>query len=102
MYLGSIVETGTSEQLFYQPLHPYTQALISAIPKTSPKDDKNRIILSGEVPTAANPPSGCKFHTRCKYATEKCRQEIPQDIEVEPGHFVRCHLVEKRTGADYL
>lgn len=102
MYLGSIVETGTSEQLFYQPLHPYTQALISAIPKTSPKDHKNRIILSGEVPTAANPPSGCKFHTRCKYAMEKCRQEIPQDIEVEPGHYVRCHLVEKRTGTDYL
>lgn len=102
MYLGSIVEIGTSEQLFSQPLHPYTQALLSAIPKTSPKDNKNRIILTGEVPTAANPPKGCKFHTRCKYATERCKQEVPQDVEVEPGHVVNCHLVEMRTGADYL
>jgi oligopeptide/dipeptide ABC transporter ATP-binding protein len=102
MYLGSVVEIGTSEQLFSQPLHPYTQALLSAIPKTSPKDNKNRIILTGEVPTAANPPKGCKFHTRCQYATERCKQEVPQAIEAEPGHVVNCHLVEKRTGADYL
>ena len=102
MYLGSIVETGTSEQLFFQPLHPYTQALLSAIPKTTPRDNKNRIILTGEVPTAANPPEGCKFHTRCRYAMERCKKEKPQDVEAEPGHIVNCHLVEKRTGADYL
>ncbi len=101
MYLGSFVELGTSEQLFYQPMHPYTQALLSAVPKTSPKDVKNRIILTGEVPTAANPPAGCKFHTRCKYVWELCRQEIPPKVEVEPGHFVCCHLAEKRKGTDY-
>ncbi len=101
MYLGSIVESGSSEQLFLQPLHPYTQALLSAIPKTTPKDIKKRIILTGEVPTADNPPSGCKFHTRCSYATERCRQEKPAEVEAEPGHLVSCHLAEKRDGRDY-
>lgn len=98
MYLGSFVEMGSSEQLFSMPLHPYTQALLSAIPKNTPKEEKNRIVLEGEVPTAANPPKGCKFHTRCKYAKEVCRQEAPEFVEVEKGHFVSCHYTSEING----
>lgn len=91
MYLGSFVETGTSEQLFSNPCHPYTQALLSAVPKVMPGDEKKRIILTGDVPSPSNPPTGCKFHTRCPYATEVCKTIVPPSTEVEPGHFVNCH-----------
>lgn len=91
MYLGSFVETGTSDQLFKNPSHPYTQALLSAVPKVMPGDVKKRIVLTGDVPSPANPPSGCKFHTRCPYATELCKTQVPPAVEVEPGHFVNCH-----------
>lgn len=93
MYLGSLVELGTSDQIFTHALHPYTQALISAIPSADPnaEREKTRIKLEGEVPSPINPPSGCKFRERCRYATEKCAQEVPELVEVEPGRFVACH-----------
>jgi len=93
MYLGSLVELGTSDQIFTNALHPYTQALISAIPSADPnaEREKTRIKLEGEVPSPINPPSGCKFRERCRYATEKCAQEVPELVEVEPGRFVACH-----------
>lgn len=92
MYLGSFVEYTTSDILFANPIHPYTRCLLSAMPKSNPKDKKERIILQGDVPSPANPPKGCKFHTRCPYAMEKCKKQIPSIKEIEPEHFVSCHL----------
>lgn len=93
MYLGSMVELGSSQAIFGQPLHPYTKALISAIPEADPDAEKTRkrIPLEGEVPSPIDPPSGCKFRPRCAYATDKCAQEIPAWEEAAPGHFVACH-----------
>lgn len=91
MYLGSMVELAGNEELFTNPLHPYTKALLSAIPIPDPTLKRNRIILKGDIPSPANPPSGCKFHTRCNYATEKCSKEVPEYKEVIKGHFVACH-----------
>ena len=92
MYLGSMVEYGTAADIFKNPLHPYTKALFSAIPIPDPKVKMNRIILEGSIPSPANPPSGCKFHTRCKNCMEICKTEAPKVREVEPGHTVCCHL----------
>ena len=92
MYLGSFVEQATSEELFANPLHPYTRCLLSAVPKSNPKEKKNRVILMGDVPSPANPPKGCKFHTRCPDVTEDCKGLVPEMKEVEPGHFVSCHM----------
>ena len=94
MYLGNLVEYGDKKDIFQNPLHPYTKALFSAIPVPDPNAKMNRIVLEGTIPSPANPPSGCKFHTRCKYCTEKCKNEVPVQKEVEPGHFVVCHLFE--------
>ena len=96
MYLGSIVELASQKTIYSMPKHPYTQALISAIPVADPEADteKDRIKLEGEVPSPLNPPSGCKFRTRCQYATERCATETPILREVEPEHFVACHLYE--------
>ena len=94
MYLGNLVEYGEKKDIFQNPLHPYTKALFSAIPVPDPNAKMNRIVLEGTIPSPANPPSGCKFHTRCKYCTEKCKNEVPVQKEVEPGHFVVCHLFE--------
>ncbi len=91
MYLGSLVEYGEKKDIFDNPLHPYTKALFSAIPIPDPKAGMKRIVLEGSIPSPANPPSGCKFHTRCKYCTEKCKTETPVQKEVEKGHFVVCH-----------
>lgn len=91
MYLGEIVEIADKEQLFKKPLHPYTQALISAIPKTDPDEQKERVILSGELPSLDNPPSGCSFHQRCIYAMDSCKTVKPQMKEVD-GRRVACHL----------
>lgn len=94
MYLGKVVEITTKEKLFDQPLHPYTEGLLSAVPIADPflRDKKNRIILEGDMPSPANPPSGCRFHTRCAYASERCKTEIPDLIEEKPDHFVACHF----------
>lgn len=92
MYLGEIVEVTDSEALFKNPLHPYAKALISAVPVPDPTIEPERIILKGEVPSPSNPPSGCKFHTRCPFATEICKQKKPELKEYSPGHTVSCHL----------
>jgi len=94
MYLGRMMELTTSRQLFEDPLHPYTQSLISAIPIPSPKRERERghIVLEGEVPSPVNPPSGCVFHTRCPVAEEKCSREVPEYREAKPGHWVACHF----------
>jgi len=92
MYLGKIVEIAKTEDLFNNPKHPYTQALLSAVPITHPKEKKERIILKGDVPSPANPPSGCTFHPRCPFAMEICKTELPDQAEFEEGHTVNCHL----------
>lgn len=93
MYLGSMVETASRDELFANPLHPYTKALLSAVPVPIPKLKRERIVLKGDIPSPANPPSGCKFHTRCPFAMERCREEIPVFRDAGAGHFVACHLV---------
>ena len=95
MYLGSMVELADKDELFDNPLHPYTKALLSAIPIPDPTIKRERIILTGDIPSPANPPKGCKFHTRCPYATDKCRNEAPEYREIKEGHFVACHRVEE-------
>ena len=91
MYVGKLVETADTLSLFYSPKHPYTEALLSSVPRPDPRRKKNRIVLKGEVPSPANPPSGCAFHPRCAYATELCAKEIPKLQELSPGHKVACH-----------
>lgn len=93
MYLGSMVEMGTRDDLFLRPLHPYTKALLSAVPIPIPKLKRERIVLKGDIPSPMNPPSGCKFHTRCPFAIERCSSEIPLFREIKQGHHVACHLV---------
>ena len=92
MYLGRIVELADKQGLYSKPMHPYTQALLSAIPLPDPETHRERIILQGDVPNPANPPKGCHFHLRCPYATQRCREEAPLLTELEPGHFAACHL----------
>lgn len=94
MYLGGLVETGETKDIFANPLHPYTQALFSAIPMPDPDLKRNRIILEGSIPSPANPPKGCKFHTRCSRCMEKCKTEEPQPKDMGNGHVVRCHLYD--------
>ena len=95
MYLGTIVELATSDALYKQPRHPYTVSLLSAIPIPDPDRRRNRIVLSGDVPSPANPPSGCRFHTRCYMAQPRCSQEVPVLREIAPGHFSACHFAEQ-------
>ncbi|MNB65218.1 Oligopeptide transport ATP-binding protein OppF [compost metagenome] len=92
MYIGRIVEIADKKALFGQPSHPYTQALLSVIPEPDPGAATLQNVLEGDIPSPANPPEGCRFHTRCKYATERCRQEEPQLQDIGGGHFVACHL----------
>ena len=94
MYLGQMMELSESDELFENPLHPYTQALLSAIPHPNPRRKKARIILEGDVPSPINPPSGCRFHTRCPACFAPCSKIVPKDIEVSEGHFVKCHLYD--------
>lgn len=91
MYLGEVVELADKKTLFENPLHPYTKALISAIPIPDPEKKRNRILLEGDIPSPMNPPSGCRFHTRCYECGENCACDQPHMVEVEPGHFVACH-----------
>lgn len=92
MYLGSMVEYGSTKDIFSNPLHPYTVALLSAVPIPDPRTKMKRIILSGDIPSPANPPSGCKFHTRCERCMEICKHQVPEYREHTKGHFVACHL----------
>lgn len=94
MYLGKMVELTTRDDLYREPLHPYTQALLSAIPKSHPSIKKDRTILKGDVPSPLNPPSGCRFHTRCPIAVEKCSKEEPEFREIRKEHWVACWLAE--------
>ena len=91
MYLGNMVELGKSQKIFEHPVHPYTQALINAIPTTDPDGQKELEILEGDIPSPVNPPSGCKFHTRCQYCTDICKQVVPEWREIEDHHYVACH-----------
>lgn len=93
MYLGTIVELATRHELFSNALHPYTKALLSAVPVPDPTLKRNRIILKGDIPSPSNPPTGCKFHTRCPYARKICSEEVPEFRKVAEGHEVACHLV---------
>lgn len=92
MYLGKIVEITDKDTLYDKPLHPYTQALLSAVPVPNPRIEKKRIILEGSIPSPLNPPSGCTFHTRCKYAKDICKKAKPEFKEVEDKHYTACHL----------
>jgi oligopeptide/dipeptide ABC transporter ATP-binding protein len=92
MYLGKIVELADKKTLFTNPLHPYTEALLSAVPIANPTVQRQKRLLPGDVPSPVSPPPGCPFHTRCAYAVARCRVEIPQLREVDPGHLVACHL----------
>ena len=94
MYLGRIVELAGTRRIFDDPQHPYTEALLSAVPMPDPLAQRKRIILAGDVPSPISPPTGCRFHTRCPYAFERCRVEEPPLAEVAPGHFAACHLRE--------
>jgi peptide/nickel transport system ATP-binding protein len=94
MYLGTMVEYASKDDIFSSPLHPYTKALFSAIPIPDPTVRMERIILEGSIPSPANPPKGCKFHTRCRDCMERCKNDIPEEREIEPGHTVACHLYD--------
>lgn len=97
MYLGEIVETASSDDLYVSPLHPYTKALLSAIPSMDPKTKKDRIVLEGDVPSPINPPTGCRFHPRCPVAMDICKEVSPKPLDLD-GHMVRCHAVEQEVG----
>jgi len=93
MYLGTMMETAPRDEPFKNPLHPYTKALLSAVPIPIPKLKRERIVLKGDIPSPANPPAGCKFHTRCPFAVERCKSEVPEFRNVGSEHHVACHLV---------
>ncbi len=95
MYVGKIVETASTKELYRHPLHPYTEALLSAVPRPDPKAKKKRIILQGEAPSPANPPTGCHFHPRCPYVQDVCKVDEPPLREVKPNHFAACHFSEE-------
>jgi len=97
MYVGRLVETAETETLYLNPKHPYTEALLSSVPRPDPTIEKHRIMLEGEVPSPARPPSGCHFHPRCRYAEAICSAEVPRLREIGPGHMVACHRAEELT-----
>jgi peptide/nickel transport system ATP-binding protein len=103
MYLGSLVELASADVLYETPMHPYTEALLSAVPRTDPDHVSKRIVLPGDVPDPSDPPPGCKFHPRCRYARDICSQDIPVWREIQDDHWVACHLAEALTltGVDY-
>lgn len=95
MYLGNFVEVGEKEKIYSNPMHPYTQALLSAVPVPDPTAKRERILLEGSIPSAHKPPTGCKFHTRCPKCMECCKTQAPERYEVDEGHYVYCHLYDK-------
>ena len=95
MYLGNFVEVGEKEKIYSNPMHPYTQALLSAVPVPDPTAKRERILLEGSIPSAHKPPTGCKFHTRCPKCMECCKTQVPERYEVDDGHYVYCHLYDK-------
>ena len=95
MYLGKLVEYAPTKDLFSHPMHPYTESLLSAVPVADPTQQMERIPLEGEIPNPANPPTGCYFHTRCRYCKQQCKETAPDYKELEPGHFVACHRAEE-------
>ena len=95
MYLGNFVEVGEKEKIYSNPMHPYTQALLSAVPVPDPTAKRERILLEGSIPSAHKPPTGCKFHTRCPNCMECCKTQAPERYEVDDGHYVYCHLYDK-------
>ena len=97
MYVGRIVEMAETDQVYFTPKHPYTEALLSSVPRPDPFTEKNRIVLQGEVPNPANPPAGCYFHPRCRYAKPICNQEDPPLVEVRAGHYASCHFAQELT-----
>jgi peptide/nickel transport system ATP-binding protein len=97
MYVGKIVEVAETQAIFTNPKHPYTEALLSAVPKPDPRLRSQRIILEGDVADPAHPPSGCYFHPRCRYAVERCKSETPQLVEIEPNHYASCHRARELT-----
>ena len=103
MYLGNIVELAASNELYENPRHPYTEALLSAVPTTDPDQKSHRIVLEGDVPSPAEPPSGCKFHPRCRFAKDICNQQNPEWREISTDHWVACHLTDelKLSGITY-
>jgi oligopeptide/dipeptide ABC transporter ATP-binding protein len=101
MYLGKIVEMAETKELFKNPLHPYTQALLSAIPEPDPTRRAKRIVLTGDVPSPINPPAGCRFHTRCPVAREMCKRVVPPFDAAAPDHPVACHAVSGPHQAEY-
>ena len=94
MYLGKLVELTASENLYAEPLHPYTQALLSSVPVPDPTFEREQLIIAGDIPSASNPPSGCAFHTRCPFKKAQCSSVVPNMQEVKPGHYVACHLYD--------
>jgi peptide/nickel transport system ATP-binding protein len=97
MYVGKVAEMASAEEIYTHPLHPYTEALLSAVPKPDPKYKSDRIVMQGDVADPSNPPSGCYFHPRCQYAKDICKQKLPEFREVRPDHFVACHFAEELT-----
>jgi peptide/nickel transport system ATP-binding protein len=95
MYLGNIVELAAAEDLYANPMHPYTEALLSAVPRTDPDHVSSRIVLPGDVPSPADPPPGCKFHPRCRYARDICSRQVPAWRELSADHWVACHLADE-------
>jgi peptide/nickel transport system ATP-binding protein len=95
MYVGKLVEMTSTEELYHGPRHPYTAALMAAVPVADPRVKSGNVELKGEVPSPANPPSGCYFHPRCEFAVDKCRQDAPVFGEIAPNHFVACHRADE-------
>ena len=101
MYLGKIIEIGNTEQIFSDPKHPYTEAILSAVPIPVPGKNKNQIVLQGDVPSAANPPAGCHFNTRCRYVKDICKKEYPIQNKIDNTHFVNCHFANELSLKSY-
>ena len=102
MYLGKIMENGNTEKIVYEPLHPYTKALISAVPVPDPASKRSEVVIKGEIPSPVNPPSGCRFHTRCPIAEEICRNKEPPMVDYGKGHSAACHLIGKPSWEKYI